>query len=146
MRVAEFQHYFLRDLDKVIAEINAFPDEESLWQVRGQVANCAGTLAQHLAGNLQHFIGAKLGGSGYVRDREREFADRNVPRSGVLAQLAAARQAVEQTFAAMPDSRLDEPFPDNHFGEGRSVCGGLLHLLAHLNYHLGQMNYLRRGF
>lgn len=143
-RTSEFQTFFLRDIDKFVAEINAFPDEESLWQLRGQIANCAGTLGLHIAGNLQHFIGALLGGSGYVRQRDLEFSARNVPRAEILTQLGAARQIVERVFSTLPDERLDEPFPDPHFGAGRSVAGGLLHLLAHLNYHLGQLNYLRR--
>ena len=143
-RTSEFQTFFLRDLDKVVAEINAFPDEESLWLLSGQIVNSAGNLGLHLAGNLQHFIGAILGGSGYVRERDMEFSARNVPRAEILAQLGTARQVVERVFSTMPDERLDEPFPDPHFGAGRSVAGGLLHLLAHLNYHLGQINYLRR--
>ena len=144
-RTSEFQYYFLRDIDKCIAEINAYPDEESLWQLRGEITNSAGNLALHIAGNLQHFIGAMLGGTGYVRHRDREFAEKNASRAEILTQLAAARQAVKYTFGNMPDARLSEPFPDHHFGEGRSVAAGLLHLLAHLNYHLGQLNYLRRG-
>lgn len=144
-RSSEFQFFFLRDIDKFVAEINAFPDEESLWQLRGQIANRAGTLALHIAGNLQHFIGAMLGGTGYVRTRDVEFSARNVSRAEILNQLATARQVVDQVLGQLPDARLDETFPDNHFGECRSVAGGLLHLLAHLNYHLGQLNYLRRG-
>lgn len=144
MQIQAFTHFYLRDLDKCIAEVEAFPDEASLWRIGGEVRNPAGTLALHLAGNLQHFIGAVLGGSGYVRNREREFAARGVSRTELIEGLKTARETVEKTLANWTDDRLTEMFPDPHFGENRSVTHALLHLLAHLNYHLGQLNYLRR--
>ena len=144
MQIQAFSHFFLRDLDKCIAEVEAFPDEASLWRIAGDVKNPAGTLALHLAGNLQHFIGAILGQTGYVRDREREFSARGISGKELTDGLKTTRQVVEETLGNLSDERLAEVFPASHFGEGRTTAHALLHLLAHLNYHLGQLNYLRR--
>ena len=144
MQMQTFLHFFLRDLDKFIAETQAFPSEESLWLTGGDVNNPAGTLALHIAGNLRHFIGAELGKTGYVRQREREFSSRGIPKSELVEGLLAARAVVEKVLGALDDAQLSAVFPSEHFGENRSTQHALLHLLAHLNYHLGQLNYLRR--
>ena len=144
MQMQTFLHFFLRDLDKFIAETQAFPSEESLWMTSGDVNNPAGTLALHIAGNLQHFIGAELGKTGYVRQREREFSAHAVPKSELVAGLLEARAVVEKVLGSLDDTQLTAVFPSDHFGENRSTQHALLHLLAHLNYHLGQLNYLRR--
>jgi len=55
----------VRDLNAVRRELEAYPDEQSVWALPPGVTNSGGTLAMHIAGNVQHFIGAVLGGSGY---------------------------------------------------------------------------------
>lgn len=144
MQTNPLLHFFLRDLDKTISEIEAFPTESSLWRVTGEVKNPAGTLGVHLAGNLQHFIGALLGGTGYVRNRDWEFSARDVPKKVVVASLRDARNVLEEILSKMTEQQLMGLYPDNHFGENRTNLFVLLTLLTHLNYHLGQINYLRR--
>lgn len=139
-----FLHFFLRDIDKFIAEIEAFPSDESLWLAGGDVKNPAGTLGLHIAGNLQHFIGAVLGGTGYVRNRDLEFSARGVAKEDILAELQTARSVVAEVMGKMDDAQLAGIFPADHFGENRSTLHALSHLLSHLSYHLGQVNYLRR--
>ena len=78
---------FQRELRALRREIEAYPDERQLWETPGGVANSAGNLALHVCGNLQHFIGARLGDTGYVRDRDAEFARRGVSRSEILAEI-----------------------------------------------------------
>lgn len=144
MQTQTFLHFYLRDIDKLIGEIEAFPTEASLWVIDGDVKNPAGTLGLHIAGNLQHFFGAVLGQTGYVRNRDLEFSARGVPKKDIVADLTKAREVVEDVLNNMSDAQLTGIFPADHFGENRSTQHALLHLLAHLNYHLGQVNYLRR--
>lgn len=144
MQTQTFLHFYLRDIDKLMAEIEAFPSEESLWRTGGDVKNAAGTLGLHMAGNLQHFFGAVLGGTGYVRRRDLEFSARGVAKAEILAGLQTARDVVAGVLENMTDAQLSEVFPADHFGENRSTLHALLHLQAHLSYHLGQVNYLRR--
>jgi hypothetical protein len=104
----------------------------------------AGTLALHLAGNLQHYFGAHLGRTGYVRDRPAEFARRDVPRSELLQQIEAAHAAVKAALsgAVVPD--LEAEFPELIAGKRVSVGDYLVHLSTHFAYHLGQIDYHRR--
>src|SRR4051812_46630482 len=82
-----------RELAAVRRSVEAYPDEASLWVEQRGIPNTGGNLALHLAGNLQHFFGAVLGKTGYVRTRDLEFSRRGVPRAEVLAQLDAAGKA-----------------------------------------------------
>ncbi|HSG50429.1 MAG TPA: DinB family protein, partial [Longimicrobiales bacterium] len=133
----------LRDLETLRRELLAYPDERDIWASPPGVRNSAGTLALHLAGNLHHYVGTVLGGAGYVRDREREFGARDLPRDEVLARVAAAAAAVDASLVALDDARLDETFPAE-FPHGRVNTGRfLLHLSTHFAYHLGQIDYHR---
>jgi uncharacterized damage-inducible protein DinB len=138
------QTLFQRDLDRLQAEIGLYQTEANLWRVGGQVANPAGNLCLHLIGNLNTYLGAHLGGTGYVRHREREFTDRDVPRAELLARLAATRQMVEQVLGQLTPAQLAEEYPVPVFDHPMTTEYFLAHLLGHLNYHLGQVNYHRR--
>lgn len=144
-RVAEFRWLLLRDVDRVAAEVRAYPDDGALWRMAGEIPNSGGTLALHLAGNLQHFVGAILGRSGYRRDREREFAARDLGRAALLDELSAAREAIDSALGAMTETDLDAEWAGGGpLPEGSSNALMLLHLSGHLSYHLGQLNYHRR--
>jgi uncharacterized damage-inducible protein DinB len=133
-----------RDLQALAREVMAYPDDESLWQLPEGLANSAGTLVLHLTGNVQHFFGAQLGGTGFVRDRPAEFSARGVPRSALLVQIEAARSAVRAAVAKLTDETLTRDFPEV-VGGVRVVTGEyLMHLVAHFAYHLGQVDYHRR--
>jgi hypothetical protein len=134
----------VRDVNAVRRELEAYPDEASVWALPPGVANSGGTLALHIAGNLQHFFGAVLGGSGYKRDRAAEFAKRDVPRSALIVELEAAIVSVGLGMSQVSEARLAEEFPEAIAGH-RIVTGEwLLHLVAHTGYHLGQIDYHRR--
>src|SRR5262245_13323309 len=95
-----------RELRTLRREVEAYPDDATLWKAPPGVPNAAGTLALHLAGNIQHYVGAVLGGSGYVRDRPAEFSKRDVPRDEILREIDAASAAVERTFPSLSDDTL----------------------------------------
>ena len=135
---------FLRDLRALRREIEAYPDERLLWETRGGVTNSAGNLALHLCGNIQHFIGAHLGSTGYVRNRDAEFARRNVSRSEILAEIDAAIVAVGRGFDKISDADFDKPFPEQIAKTTVKTGEWLVHLIGHLGYHVGQIDYHRR--
>jgi uncharacterized damage-inducible protein DinB len=135
---------FDRDLQTLAREVEAYADERDLWRLPPGVSNSAGTLALHLAGNVQHYLGAVFGGTGYRRDRPAEFAERDVPRAELLRHIEAARAAVRAAAARADEEQLT--------GDFREVVGGvrvnageyLVHLISHFTYHLGQIDYHRR--
>src|SRR5260221_8423058 len=112
----------VRDVNAVRRELEAYPDESSVWGVPPGVANSGGTLALHIAGNLQHFFGTVLGGAGYKRDRAAEFAKRDVPRSALIVELEAAIVAVGLGMSKVSEVRLPEEFPEAIAGH-RIVTG-----------------------
>jgi hypothetical protein len=133
-----------RDVKAVRRELEAYPDEASVWALPPGVANSGGTLALHLAGNLQHFFGAVLGGSGYKRDRAAEFAKRDVPRSALIVELEAAIVAIGLGMSQVSEARLAEEFPEAIAGHRIVMGEWLIHLVSHTGYHLGQIDYHRR--
>ena len=96
----------LRELRAIRRSVEAYPDDASLWAQPAGLPNAGGTIALHVAGNLQHYVGTLLGGTGYVRDRDAEFARRDVPRAEILAGLDAAAAAVDAALAERPDAPL----------------------------------------
>jgi uncharacterized damage-inducible protein DinB len=135
----------LRDLRAFARELVLFPDEAALWSVVPGISNSAGNLALHVAGNLQHFIGQVLGGSDYLRDREREFAQRSGSREELLALLGRAEAAVESVLPDLDEQALASPYPAAPGGLAVPTGTWLLHLTAHLAFHLGQIGMLRRA-
>ncbi|GLH69407.1 hypothetical protein GETHPA_09400 [Geothrix rubra] len=136
---------FRRDLAAFEREVALFPDDEALWRTQPGVANSAGNLALHVAGNLRHFAGTVLGGTGYVRDREAEFGRRSGPRTEVAAELRAALADLEAVLPGLSDAALAAPFPVAVAGVQPPTGRFLLHLATHLAFHLGQAGYLRRA-
>jgi uncharacterized damage-inducible protein DinB len=134
-----------RELEAFAREVELFPDDETLWKTLPGVANSAGNLALHVCGNLKHFIGAVLGGTGYVRDRPAEFGARAGRREDVAGQLRETAGVVTEVLARVPERALSAPYPEPHDGV-QLPCGRfLLHLSVHLAFHLGQAGYLRRS-
>jgi uncharacterized damage-inducible protein DinB len=131
-----------RDLQTLRRELEAYPDERDIWRLPPGLSNSAGTLALHLAGNLQHFLGAQLGNTGYVRDRAAEFAMRDVSRAAILRQVEAAQNAVH--IVAERAVELEADYPEVVGGVRVTTGEFLVHLVSHFAYHLGQIDYHRR--
>jgi hypothetical protein len=135
---------YRRDLDKLITELEAYPTEAALWRVAGEIKNSAGNLTLHLIGNLNLFIGVKLGNSDFVRDRDAEFALRDVPRADLVQKLRQTITMLETTLPTLTSAVLEETYPLEVLGYPMSTQYFLIHLYGHLNYHLGQVNNHRR--
>jgi uncharacterized damage-inducible protein DinB len=142
--VEALRRILLRDLAALRREVEAYEREADLWVRPPGVPNSAGSLALHLAGNLRHFIGSQLGGTGYLRDRDAEFASRNVPRSTLLRHVDDAMAEVDRALRDLAETRLAEPYPLEVGGVRLSTGMLLTHLATHFAYHLGQMDYHRR--
>jgi len=134
-----------RELEALAREVELFPDDDVLWRTVPGVTNSVGNLALHACGNLNHFVGAVLGGTGYVRDRPAEFATRTGRRADVARQLRETAAVVTNALARVPESALAAPYPEPHDGVQLSCGLFLLHLCVHLAFHLGQAGTLRRA-
>jgi len=133
-----------RELSAFSRELELFQDEALIWATAPGISNSAGTLTLHVCGNLQHYVGAVLGNTGYVRDRDLEFSARDLPRPLLQASLAETTEVVRTVLAGLPDQKLRADYPDILGGPRLPTDLFLLHLTAHLAFHLGQAGYLRR--
>lgn len=135
---------YKRDLEKLKTEIELYADEKNLWRVEKSISNSAGNLCLHLIGNLNHFIGVEFGKTNYVRDRPLEFSDKNVPRKILIEKIEDTKNVVLSSLDKINESQLQQDYPIIVFTEKMTNEYFLIHLAAHLNYHLGQINYHRR--
>lgn len=133
-----------RDLRALAREVDAYPSDDMLWRAAPGVSNSGGTLVLHLLGNLQHFIGAVLGRTGYVRDRDAEFATRDLTRAELRRRIEAAAETVNATLLRVAPEQLDAEYPVPVADRRLGTADFLVHLAAHLAYHLGQIDYHRR--
>jgi uncharacterized damage-inducible protein DinB len=142
--VAWLRRVARRDLQTLAAQLDAYPRDADVWRLMPGVVNSGGTLTLHLAGNVRHFIGAQLGGTGYVRDRDGEFYLRDLPRAKLREIVAAAQAEVDATLDTLTDDALERPYPLAIGGVTLSTGQFLIHLATHFGYHLGQLDYHRR--
>jgi hypothetical protein len=142
--VQEVAALFDRDLTRLEQELRAFTDTDALWVVAPGVSNAAGTLALHLEGNLREYIGRQLGHREYTRDRAREFSARAIPQQEILERVGELRGTIPPVIRELAPEALAEAYPEPYNGAAITTQQFLLHLLSHFNYHLGQIDYLRR--
>ncbi len=138
------QTFFIRDLKKLRQEISLYKNEQVIWVTDKKIANAAGNLCLHLVGNLNTYIGAALGNTGYIRNRELEFSLKDIPRAELLQKIDDTIAMIESAFKHISDQQLAEKYPMLVWEEITSTAYMLMHLTTHLTYHLGQINYHRR--
>jgi hypothetical protein len=134
-------NFYERDIRRLIEEVNLFTNEDDLWKTRGAVKNSSGNLVLHIIGGLNHLVGATLAKTGYVRDRDQEFIKKGVAKKDLVSQLEALIPMINKTVNTL-DLEAEYPIIFDDIKTSNNYV--LVQLLLHLNYHLGQVNYLRR--
>ena len=136
----DYTRYFRHLAGRVDRAARAIP-REKLWIKPFAFGNSIGHLLLHLTGNLNHYVGAKIAASGYLRDRPREFTDpTQYPAEEVLARFHDAVEMVVRTVQSLGEEGFKEPIAEEPPIETK--FGLLLLCCAHLNNHIGQMSYL----
>lgn len=138
------QSLFTRDLNKLKTEIESYQNEDTIWKTDKNISNSAGNLCLHLVGNLNNYIGAELGKSGYIRNRELEFSLKDVPRTELIQQIENTIEIVNSSLERLSTEDLQKNYPSEPLGYEMTTGYFLIHLFGHLSYHLGQINYHRR--
>ncbi|AZA81439.1 DinB superfamily protein [Chryseobacterium lactis] len=133
-----------RDLNKLKTEIEAYQNEENLWKTDKNIANSAGNLCLHLVGNLNHFVGTHLGNTDYVRQRDLEFSLKDVPKAELIEKVEGTIEMIDSVLGTLSEDDLKKEYPLVVFESKMTTDYFLIHLIAHLDYHLGQINYHRR--
>src|SRR5690242_11057845 len=109
--IENFARLYEQGLIKLRTEVEKYPGEAALWKTGGDIPNSAGNLALHLIGNVNHFFGATIGGTGYVRDRDNEFASGEVSKDQLLAEIDSAREVVKDALGKLDPDDLDKTYP-----------------------------------
>ncbi len=135
---------FNRDLNRIKTEIEQYKDETKIWITDQNISNSAGNLCLHLLGNLNTFIGAEIGKTGYIRNRPLEFSLKNIPRAKLITDIENLIQIVTNSLLKMAEEDFNKEYPILIFEKPCSYEYILIHLTTHLTYHLGQINYHRR--
>jgi hypothetical protein len=132
----------IEELRNEVAKVAEGLTDAQLWRRPLEPSNSVGHLILHLTGNLNHFVGAQLGQTGYVRQREREFTETDMPpRNNLLANFDVAVATFRKVVSGLTEEQFLAQHPHQSFG---IVLKALLHLLAHFAMHRGQMSYITR--
>lgn len=144
MVLEELKKVFVKDLLKLKEEILLYKNEATIWQAKQGITNSAGNLCLHLVGNLNHFIGNTLGNTGYVRNREQEFSLKGIPQQQLIKMVEDTIVMIEKVLPNIKDGSLVDDYPIVVFKDKMTTGYFLIHLVGHLGYHVGQINYHRR--
>ncbi|WP_223608417.1 DinB family protein [Chryseobacterium sp. OSA05B] len=144
MIIESLKSLYNRDLNKLKTEIESYRNESSIWKTDQNIANSAGNLCLHLVGNLNTYLGAELGKTGYIRNRELEFSLKDIPRTELIEKVAATTAMVDDVLSQLNAEVLEKEYPLVVFEDKMTTGYFLIHLITHLDYHLGQINYHRR--
>ncbi|GAA4164475.1 hypothetical protein GCM10022217_35150 [Chryseobacterium ginsenosidimutans] len=142
--IQSLQSLFTRDLNKLKTEIESYKNEKVIWEIDKNILNSAGNLSLHLVGNINHFIGSILGNSGYIRNRELEFSLKNVPKSELIQKIENTIEVVNSSLEKLSAEDIEKVYPIEPLRYTMTTGYFLIHLIGHLEYHLGQINYHRR--
>src|SRR5216684_5232627 len=135
----ELSELYRRDITRLLQEVKAFRNQETLWQSLPGISNSAGNLVLHLEGNLREYIGRQLGGVPYDRQRDLEFTASGLAPEDLLQRVASVRELIPGIISGLSPAALDAIYPDEVLGTRLSTRQFLIHLQGHLNYHLGQI-------
>jgi len=144
MLIETLKSLFNRDLNKLKIEIGSYQTENQLWAIDKNISNSAGNLCLHLIGNINTYIGAELGKTGYIRDRPLEFSLKDIPKSELISKIDATILVVNNALDSLTEADLEAIYPQIVFEKEMTTGYFLVHLSTHLAYHLGQINYHRR--
>ena len=140
----ELAALFERDLTRLLQQLEAWDSNTDIWHAAPGATNSAGNLALHIEGNLREFIGRQLGRVKYRRIRDQEFAFKGLPVEELTRRVKGVREIVPRIVRSLSEDELNALFPGDPLGGPIVTRQFLVHLLGHLNYHLGQIDYSRR--
>ncbi|SDZ83098.1 DUF1572 family protein [Pedobacter hartonius] len=146
MNIDYYTILFDRDINRLINEVKGYTDEDSIWQVLPGTTNSAGHLLQHLIGNLKTYIGNPFGNIRYERDRDAEFSARLFTPEEFIVTLEELIGIISFSLSKIPREAMASAYPREILSihPDQTVEYVLMHLLSHLSYHMGQINYQRR--
>ena len=117
--------------------------EEQIWWRPNEQSNSIGNLLLHLSGNARQWIVCGVGGGTDARDRDAEFAQREViAREDLHSLLKRTLADVDATLAQLDANQLLERRTIQ--GSNVSALEAILHVVEHFSMHTGQLILLTK--
>lgn len=141
--IARSRYHLAEDfLPKIERCLEKLSDEQVWWRANEQ-SNSIGNLVLHLCGNAHQWIVCGVGDGTDGRDRDAEFAQREiVPRDSLLSLLRRTISDVDSTLARYEPERLLEMRLIQ--GTESSALDAILHVVEHFAMHTGQIILLTK--
>ena len=141
--IARSRYHLVEDfLPKIERCLELLTDDQIWWRPNEQ-SNSIGNLVLHLCGNARQWIVCGVGGAADSRNRDAEFAQRDVVARGELqALLKKTLSAVDDTLGAYDSKRLLERRSIQ--GSDVSALEAILHVVEHFAMHTGQILMLTK--
>jgi uncharacterized damage-inducible protein DinB len=119
--------------------------EEQFWRNPFSYGNSVGHLLLHLTGNLSYYVGARIAGTGYVRNRDLEFSEtRKLPKAEVLRRFDETIAMVIATIENQSEADWPAPYTAEREPDSKNRITLFLRCASHLYHHVGQIIYLSR--
>ena len=132
----------------VAAQVHKWVDplsNEQFWRKPYPYGNSVGHLVLHLTGNLSYYIGARVAETGYVRDRDREFTDKQPPNKDAALQAFDATIAmVVATIRKQSAEDWGKAYTAEREPEAKGQFQIFVRCAGHAYHHVGQIVYLTR--
>ncbi len=125
---------FLPKIERCVALLS----DEQIWWRPNEESNSIGNLLLHLSGNARQWIVSGLGPATDARDRDSEFAQREIiARDDLLALLRQTLSEVDVTLASLdPDNLLEHKKIQ---GLEVTALEAIFHVVEHFSMHTGQI-------
>ncbi len=135
---------YFRMIQSNLHRLTAPLSSEQIWVRPYPYGNSVGNLILHLTGNLSYYIGAQIGGTGYVRHRDPEFSGTGKPKDELLRDFDRAIETVLATIANQSDNDWAAPYFGELESEAKTRFNAFLRCAGHAYHHVGQIMYLQR--
>jgi uncharacterized damage-inducible protein DinB len=136
--IARSRYHLSEDfLPKIERCLKLLTDEQIWWRPNSE-SNSIGNLLLHLSGNARQWIVCGVGGAADARDRDAEFAQREmISREELRLLLTQTLREVDATLAQFDPNQLVERRTIQ--GSDVSVLEAILHVVEHFSMHTGQI-------
>ena len=130
---------YLPKIERCLERLN----DEQIWWRANEESNSIGNLVLHLCGNARQWIVSGVGGETDAREREAEFAQRDViSRDELIALLRSTLADVGRVLKALNPATLLERRTIQ--GSDVDVLQAIFHVTEHFSMHAGQIIMLTK--
>jgi len=138
----DLTRYYKEAQQKIHALVEPLSDEQ-IWSKPYPYGNSVGHLLLHLTGNLSYYIGAEIGGTGYVRNSPLEFSDTvRHAKHQLLKRFDDAIAVVISTLQRQTEPDWESAYTAKGMEDAGDRFTAFLRCAGHISHHTGQMMYL----